>query len=134
MANAIQFTIPDDEFIELAGAGVSGSMLNQGSAAGGSHGRIVLVESLNQPTFTSAPNRFKTGPASFYLKEGQSEPYFGVTTIWAVSTNGDQFLSVTPSVEFVDNFAGRRDMLLYNDTYDLLSQDYTQTVNDMVTQ
>lgn len=30
MADAIQFTVPDNDFIELTGAGAEGSMLHQG--------------------------------------------------------------------------------------------------------
>lgn len=98
MADAIQFTVPDDDFIELTGAGVSGSVLHQGSADSDGEGTIVLIEAATKPTLADSANRFKANPASFYLRTGQSEPYFDATTIWAVSAKGDQLLSVTPSV------------------------------------
>lgn len=96
MADAIQFTVPDDDFIELTGAGESGSVLHQGGSDGDS--TIILVEAVVKPTLTASTNRFKISPASFYLDAGKSEPYFDATTIWAVSAKGDQLLSVTPSV------------------------------------
>ncbi|AUR98038.1 hypothetical protein NVP1246O_31 [Vibrio phage 1.246.O._10N.261.54.E10] len=97
MADAIQFTVPDDDFIELAGAGASGSVLHQGSASGGGDSTIILVESATKPTLGTGGERFKAEAASLYLKSGESEPYFDATTIWAVSAKGDQLLSVTPS-------------------------------------
>lgn len=96
MADAIQFTVPDDDFIELADAGASGSLLHQGGVAGDS--TIILVEAAVKPVLGEDANRFKTSPASLYLKSGESETYFDATTIWAVSAKGDQLISVTPSV------------------------------------
>jgi len=97
MADAIQFTVPDDDFIELADAGASGSVLHQGSASGSSDSTIILVEAATKPVLAGTTNRFKSNPASLYLKSGESEAYFDATTIWAVSAKGDQLLSVTPS-------------------------------------
>lgn len=96
MANAIQFTVPDDDFIELTDAGSSGSVLHQGGVSGDS--TIILIEATVKPTLAETANRFKANPASLYLKSGESEPYFDATTIWAVSAKGEQLLSVTPSV------------------------------------
>lgn len=96
MADAIQFTVPDDDFIELTGAGSSGSLLHQGGVVSAS--TIVLVESTLKPTLGSAGDRFKNSPASLYLKSGGSDSYFDATTLWAVSASGEQLLSVTPSV------------------------------------
>ncbi len=98
MAEAIQFTVPDDDFIELAGAGASGSVLHQGGASGSSDSNIVLVEAALKPTLEEGGDRFKTSAASFYLKSGESEPYFDSIKIWATSAGGNQLLSVTPSV------------------------------------
>lgn len=98
MADAIQFTVPDDDFIELTGAGESGSVLHQGGASTDGNSTIILVEAATKPTLADSTNRFKANPASFYLDGGKSEPYFDATTIWAVSAKGDQLLSVTPSV------------------------------------
>jgi hypothetical protein len=95
MADAIQFTVPDDDFIELADAGASGSVLHQGGADGDS--TIILVEAAVKPTLAETTNRFKLAPASLYLRSGELETYFDATTIWAVSAKGDQLLSVTPS-------------------------------------
>lgn len=97
MADAIQFTVPDDDFIELAGAGSSGSVLHQGADSGSSDSTIILVESATKPTLGAGGERFKAAAASFYLSSGKSEPYFDATTIWAVSAKGDQLLSVTPA-------------------------------------
>ncbi|AUR94094.1 hypothetical protein NVP1191O_35 [Vibrio phage 1.191.O._10N.286.52.B4] len=97
MADAIQFTVPDDDFIELADAGASGSVLHQGGASSGGDSTIILIEAALKPTLGEGGDRFKTAAASFYLKSGESEPYFDATTIWAVSAKGDQLLSVTPS-------------------------------------
>ncbi len=98
MADAIQFTVPDDDFIELAGAGASGSVLHQGGASGSSDSNIVLVEATVKPVLGGSADRFKAAAASLYLKSGESEAYFDAVTIWAVSAKGDQLLSVTPSV------------------------------------
>lgn len=95
MANAIQFTVPDNDFIELTGAGANGSVLHQGGIESSS--TIVLVEAATKPTLGDTGDRFKNSPASLYLKSGESEPYFDAATIWAVSVSGGQLLSVTPS-------------------------------------
>ncbi|AUR91767.1 hypothetical protein NVP1164O_31 [Vibrio phage 1.164.O._10N.261.51.A7] len=97
MADAIQFTVPDDDFIELADAGVSGSVLHQGAASGSSDSNIVLVEAASKPTLLATAERFKSNPASLYLSAGTSKPYSSATTIWAASVSGNQLLSVTPS-------------------------------------
>ena len=98
MADAIQFTVPDDDFIELADAGASGSVLHQGGASGASDSTIILVEATVKPVLGENADRFKTAAASLYLKSGESEAYFDAVTIWAVSAGGNQLLSVTPSV------------------------------------
>lgn len=98
MADAIQFTVPDDDFIELADAGASGSVLHQGGASGASDSNIILVESTVKPVLGEGADRFKSAAASLYLKSGESEAYFDAVTIWAVSAGGDQLISVTPSV------------------------------------
>ena len=96
MADAIQFTVPDSDFIELVGAGLSGSLLHQGGVSGDSN--IIIVESDNKPSFdASDPNRFKSNPASAYLSSGGKDGYFKSRTLWAVSQTGDQLLSVTPA-------------------------------------
>ena len=98
MASAIQFTVTDDDYVELVGAGESGSILHQGGEDDSN--TIILVEADIKPSFTpSDAERFKSSPASFYLKSGESEPYFNATTLWAVSASGTQYLSVTPSVD-----------------------------------
>lgn len=97
MADAIQFTVPDTDFIELADAGASGSVLHQGADSGSSDSTIILVESATKPTLGAGGDRFKAAAASLYLKSGESEPYFDATSIWAVSAGGNQLLSVTPS-------------------------------------
>lgn len=94
MADAIQFTVPDDDFIELADAGASGSVLHQGSVTTGSS--IIIVEAAIKPTLdTDSAKRFQENPATIYLKSGESEPYNSETKLWAVSQSGDQLLSLT---------------------------------------
>lgn len=96
MADAIQFTVPDNDFIELTGAGANGSLQHQGGTDKDS--TIIFVEAAAKPTFDpNDTDRFKTNPASLYLKANDSEAYFDATTIWAVSASGDQFLTVTPA-------------------------------------
>ncbi len=96
MADAIQFTVPDDDFIELTNAGLSGSVLHQGGVSGDS--TIILVEAAVKPTLPETADRFKSNPASLYLHSGKSESYFDASKIWAASAKGDQLISVTPSV------------------------------------
>ena len=99
MANAVQFTVPSDDFIEVVGAGASGSVLHQGGATGNSASSIILVEATSKPAIDpNNPTRFKDAPASFYLHSGKSEPYFSAVKLWAISQSGDQLLSVTPAV------------------------------------
>lgn len=94
MADAIQFTVPDDDFIELADAGASGSVLHQGSATTASS--IIIVEAAIKPTLdTDSAKRFQENPATIYLKSGESEPYNAETKLWAVSQSGVQLLSLT---------------------------------------
>lgn len=94
MADAIQFTVSDDDFIELAGAGASGSVLHQGSATTASS--IIIVEAAIKPTLdTDSAQRFQENPATIYLKSGESEPYNAETKLWAASQSGDQLLSLT---------------------------------------
>jgi len=97
MADAIQITVPDDDFIELTGAGSSGSFLHQGGKDNRSS-TIVIVEAENKPSFDKDdPNRFKSNPATLYLESGGVEPYNNSTKFFAVSQSGDQLLSVTPA-------------------------------------
>ena len=98
MADAVQFTVPDNDFIEVVGAGSNGSVLHQGGAAGNSASSIILVEAASKPEIDpNNPTRFKDAPASFYLQSGKSEPYFSAVTLWAISQSGYQILSVTPA-------------------------------------
>ena len=99
MADAIQITVSDNDFIEVTGAGSSGSVLHQGGATGNNSSSIILVESSTKPVIDPANvNRFKDTPASLYLQSGKSESYFSAGKIWAISQSGDQLLSVTPAV------------------------------------
>ena len=94
MADAIQFTVTDDDFIELTGAGVSGSVLHQGSV--GSASSIIIVDSAVKPTLDAeSSKRFQENPATIYLKTGEHEQYNTEGKLWAVSQSGEQLLSMT---------------------------------------
>lgn len=98
MADAIQLTVPDNDFVELLGAGAEGSVLHQGGAIGSRSSTIALVESASKPVIDPTdPNRFKSVPISIYLHSGKFEPYNKSIKIWAMSQSGDQLLSITPA-------------------------------------
>ena len=98
MANATQLTVPDNDFIELLGAGPEGSVLHQGGAIGSRPSAIILVESASKPVIDPTdPNRFKSIPLSLYLHSGKSESYNKAISIWAIAQSGDQLLSITPA-------------------------------------
>lgn len=97
MADAVQFTVPSNDFIQLYGAGESGSVLHQGGANESNASTIVFVEAAVKPTIDpSNPSRFQDAPATLYLQPGKLEPYYSATKIWAISQSGEQLLSVTP--------------------------------------
>ncbi|AUR82002.1 hypothetical protein NVP1017O_33 [Vibrio phage 1.017.O._10N.286.55.C11] len=97
MADAIQFTVPSADFIELTGAGRSGSFYHQGGE-GSQSSSIIFVESAAKPTIDPRnPSRFKDSPVSFSLSSGDSASYSSATTVWAISARDNQLLTVTPA-------------------------------------
>ena len=97
MAAAVQFAVPDNDFIELTGAGTDGSIYHQGGT-GDTGNTVIFVESAAKPTFD--PNNissFKDSPVSISLKPGESEGYHSAIAIWAVSSKGEQLITVTPA-------------------------------------
>lgn len=97
MAEAIQFAVPDSDFIELVGAGSEGSIFHQGGTAD-TGSTVMLVESAVKPEFDpNNENRFKAAPFSAPLNVGKVEDYFSAIKIWAVSSKGEQLITVTPA-------------------------------------
>jgi len=97
MAQAIQFTVPDNDFIELTGAGTDGSIYHQGGESGTGNS-VIFVESATKPVFDpNNINRFKDSPVSMTLSQGQLEDYYSAVAIWAASSGGNQLITVTPA-------------------------------------
>eukprot|EP00487_Bulimina_marginata_P001849 TRINITY_DN14366_c0_g1_i1.p1 TRINITY_DN14366_c0_g1~~TRINITY_DN14366_c0_g1_i1.p1 ORF type:complete len:130 (+),score=5.01 TRINITY_DN14366_c0_g1_i1:128-517(+) len=97
--NAIQLLVKSSEFTELAGAGNQGSIVHQGGTAGVSASAIIVIESSTKPEFdTSDPTRFRDNPVTFYLHDTDYHEYRAEHTLWAISQNGDQLLSIDPPV------------------------------------
>ena len=95
MADAIRFVVPDNDFIELTGAGADGSINHQGGVA--ESNSVLFVEAAVKPAFDiNNPDRFKDGAISMNLKSGELEDYYSAIAIWAVSSGGDQIITVTP--------------------------------------
>ena len=100
MADVIDpvFQIPDNDFIELAGAGSGGNIKHQGASVGVSSSAVVFIESATKPVFSvTDPRRFQDNPTSMTLDAGESDNYYSAVAIWAISVSGTQLISVTPS-------------------------------------
>ncbi len=96
MATAIQFTVPDNDFIQLTGIGTDGSIFHQGGTDDTGN-TVIFVESVTKPTFDPTnSSRFKDSPVSISLKPGESESYYAAIAIWAVSSKSEQLITVTP--------------------------------------
>lgn len=96
MADSAQFTIPDNDWTELTGAGAAGSIWHQGGA-GGADSNVAFIEAAVKPTIDiNDAYRFKSSAVGVVLAAGQSEQYYGSVKMWAVSVAGDQLITITP--------------------------------------
>lgn len=99
MADAIQFTVSDDDSIELTSIGRAGSIFHQGGSGDSNGASVVFVESSDKPAFDpSNPSRFKDSPVTSVVNPADTVFYSSSSKIWAISSSGDQLITVTPSV------------------------------------
>lgn len=97
MPNPIQFTIPDNDFVQLSGAGSSGYFIHQGGVSDVGN-NVFIVESQIKPEIDIGNNeRFKELAPSLQLPVGEYLPYFANGTLWAISTSGDNIITSVPN-------------------------------------
>lgn len=95
MADSIQFAIPDNDWTELVGAGVDGSIFHQGGVADSSN--VALIEAAVKPAISAGDAlRFKNSAVGSVLSEGATEQYYSSVKMFAISVAGEQLITVTP--------------------------------------
>lgn len=111
MADQIQFSIPDDDWVELIDIKDSGFIWHQGGSGTNSDSNVVFVRSDLKPAIDlNNTRRFKDNPVSLVLSSASGDFYSGVKKAWASSVSGTQLITVTPDAREIPSgvFAGLR--------------------------
>ncbi|AKU42656.1 hypothetical protein [Vibrio phage H188] len=119
MAEQIQFSIPDNDWVELVDIKDSGFIWHQGSEDSSPSSNVVFVRSDIKPTISATDTRrFQDNAVSFILESGSGDFYNGVNKVWASSVSGTQLISVTPNAGELPGglFTGLRAMTVQNYT------------------
>lgn len=95
MADSVQFTIPDNDWTELTGAGAAGSIFHQGGDSV-LDANVAFIEAAVKPVIDiNDAYRFKSSAVGVVLSSGKDEQYYGSAKMWAISVAGNQLITVT---------------------------------------